>query len=331
MPAPDAVDESERLPEQLRRPFKVALAKAVERMPGEEALPGGTVYEPKWDGFRLVIARDGGDTALWSRQQKDLTRSFPEIVEAASRLIPAGFAVDGEVVRWNENRLDFDALQRRLSTSPRTVVRLVNDEPVSYVAFDLVAVAGRDLRGHPFHVRRTLLEELARSWDPPLSLSPSTGQREEAERWMQELPEKGMEGVVAKGRDQRYNGGQRDWQKLRHRDTVELVAGAVSGSLADPEALILGRYVDGTLRIVGRTTPIRRAGAGGLISRLREPAGEHPWPDTISSTSYDRFNKKTRTPVTLIEPIVVEVSADTSLVGGSLRHPARFVRVRPEV
>jgi ATP-dependent DNA ligase len=116
----EVADRSERLPAELRQPFKVAMAKAVERMPGEGALPGGTVYEPKWDGFRLVIARDGAESALWSRQRKVLTRAFPEIVEAASLLIPPGIVVDGEVVRWNEGRLDFDALLRRLATSPRT-------------------------------------------------------------------------------------------------------------------------------------------------------------------------------------------------------------------
>src|SRR5690606_23634002 len=155
--------------------------------------------------------------ALWSRQRKDLTVGFPEIVDAAASTIPPGIVVDGEVVRWNEGRLDFDALQRRLTPSPRTVARLEAEDPASYVAFDLLAGAARGPRGHPFHIRRALLEELAAGWQPPLSLSPTTREHKMAARWMQELPETGIEGIVAKGRDQRYVGGQRDWQKLRHR------------------------------------------------------------------------------------------------------------------
>ncbi|CAM5536724.1 hypothetical protein [Leifsonia shinshuensis] len=119
--------------------------------------------------------------------------------------------------------------------------------------------------------------------------------------------------------------------KVRHRDTVDLVAGAVTGSLSSPGELILGRFDEGALRIVGRTTPVSTAQARVLGHHLQPPAGVHPWPSVVRSTSYDRFSRKRDVALTLIEPIVVEVSADTSLVGGSLRHPARFVRTRPEL
>jgi bifunctional non-homologous end joining protein LigD len=326
-----SADSAERLPESVRRPFEVALARAVEKIPGAGALPGGTVYEPKWDGFRLVIARDGERTSLWSRQGKDLTEAFPDVAAAAARMVPPGCAVDGEVVRWADDRLDFDALQRRLTASRRTIGRLVDEEPVTYVAFDLVAVAGRDLRGHPYYVRRLLLEELAKGWDPALALSPSTRSIEIAREWFQDFGVAGVEGLVAKGVDQEYAGGSREWLKVRHRDTFELVAGAVTGSRAHPETLILGRYEEGELHIVGRTTPLSRSAAANLGKSLSEPDGVHPWPTVIGSTAYDRFNKKRDTEITLVEPIVVEVSADTSLSGGSLRHPARFVRRRPEL
>lgn len=117
--------------------------------------------------------------------------------------------------------------------------------------------------------------------------------------------------------------------KVKHRDTFEVVAGAVTGTLSQPGELILGRYEDGKLRIIGRTAPIKTAAARKLVSLLH-PAADHPWPSVISSRTYDRFQPKRETQLTLIEPLTVEISADTAIVGGTIRHAARFVRARPE-
>jgi ATP-dependent DNA ligase len=322
---------AERLPEALRRPFDVALARTVERMPAASALPGGTVYEPKWDGFRVALTRDGPSVRLWSRQGKDLGGAFPEVLAAGEEHVPPGCAIDGEVVCWKNDRLDFDALQRRLSATARTIGRLVRDEPVSYVVFDLLAVAGRDVRDHPYHVRRALLEELATGWEPPFTLCPSTRDRSQAEEWMRDYPVAGVEGIVAKGADQGYAGGRREWLKVKRRNTFELICGAVSGTIEHPETLILGRFVDGELRVVGRTAPVARSSVSALRAQLHSPRRPHPWPTVIRSRAYDRFNKRGDTEVTLVEPFVVEVSADTSLSGESLRHAARFIRTRPEL
>jgi ATP-dependent DNA ligase len=332
--SPPSADDDvarERVPSAMARPFKLALARAVHKLPAPGALAGGTVYEPKWDGFRLVIAHDGDRMQLWSRQKKDLTSAFPDVASVAWEMLPAGLVTDGEVVRWNENRLDFDALQRRLTATPRSIDRLVDTEPVSYVAFDLLAVAGRDLRGHPYRVRRALLEELCRGWQPPFTLCPSTTDIALARQWFSEYPVAGVEGIVAKGADQPYPGGRREWLKVKHRDTFELVCGAVTGALNAPKTLILGRYYGNELRIVGRTAPLAGAAEAGLGRQLRPPRKEHPWPTVIRSSAYDRFSPKKDTPLTLVEPLVVEVSADTALSGGSLRHPARYLRVRPEL
>ncbi|MFT4470802.1 ATP-dependent DNA ligase, partial [Arthrobacter sulfonylureivorans] len=113
------------LPEGLRPPVKVALARAVGKMPGPGALPGGAWYEPKWDGYRAVLARDGDDTSIWSRQGKDLSRYFPDLINAAAELLPPGCLLDGEVVIWSEDRLDFTALQQRLVTSAKALPTLV--------------------------------------------------------------------------------------------------------------------------------------------------------------------------------------------------------------
>lgn len=118
--------------------------------------------------------------------------------------------------------------------------------------------------------------------------------------------------------------------KVKHRDTFEVVAGAVTGSLTQPGELILGRYEDGELRIIGRTAPIKPGAARALVPLLQPAAEGHPWPTVISSRTYDRFQPKRETQLTLIAPLTVEISADTAVVGGTIRHAARFVRARPE-
>lgn len=141
------------------------------------------MYELKWDGFRCVIVRDGQSTRLWSRQGTDLTNRFPEIAVAAAAQIPAGTVIDGEVVIWNEDRLDFDLLQRRLVSGVARIRELVKTHQASFVAFDLLAAAGTDLRTQPWRSRRDALERAVR-WEPPLQLSPTTEDTSVARAWM---------------------------------------------------------------------------------------------------------------------------------------------------
>lgn len=206
---------------------------------------------------------------------------------------------------------------------------MVDEEPIDFVVFDILAAGGRDLRALPYDERRRILEQTAIAWGPPLSVVEATDDTDEGRRWFEELPERGIEGVVVKGGAQPHRGGKRDWIKVKHRDTFEVVAGAVTGTLTQPGQLILGRYEGGELRIIGRTAPIKTAAARELVSLLR-PAADHPWPSVISSRTYDRFQPKRETQLTLIEPLTVEISADTAIVGGTIRHAARFVRARPE-
>jgi ATP-dependent DNA ligase len=156
-----------------------------------------SLYEPKWDGFRLVIVRDP-DVTLWSHQGKDLTRHFPDLAAAAGEQLPEDYVVDGEAVVWADERLDFNALQKRLTTGPAAVQRLAHQRPASYAAFDLLAVDGHDARSLPLRDRRTLLEQLAQDWTPPLSLSPATTDYDEAMGWFEQLHTAGIEGVVVR-------------------------------------------------------------------------------------------------------------------------------------
>lgn len=191
--------------------MSLAMAKAVNRIPGPGALPGGSIYEPKWDGFRAEIVTDEHGATLWSRQGKDLTRYFKDLVAAAEEHIPPGCIVDGEAVIWTAGRLDFDSLQQRMITSKATLPALIREHPASFAAFDVLAVAGHDTRNIPLRDRRALLEEMAAGWSPPLNLSPVTTDPNEAATWFEEMPATGVEGLVVKGASQLYEGGVRQW------------------------------------------------------------------------------------------------------------------------
>ncbi|MEV1132339.1 hypothetical protein [Agromyces sp. NPDC049794] len=142
---------------------------------------------------------------------KNLSESFPELVSTAAAMIPAGCIIDGEAVVWIDGRLSFDALQQRLSVGADRARRLALAQPASYVGLDVLAVAGRDVRHLRFDERRSLLEQLAAEWSPPLNLSPVTADIEEAQQWMETMTDAGIEGIIAKGADQPYVGGARSW------------------------------------------------------------------------------------------------------------------------
>lgn len=331
MTAPDPRDGA-GLPAGLAPPVKVALARTVTKMPRAGALPGILTFEAKWDGYRCIAIRDNNGATLWSRQGKDLTRYLPELIEALETTVPIGCVIDGEAVIWTGGRLDFSALQQRLGAGPKTLPALVRQTPANYVAFDVLAVAGHDARDLPLSQRRALLEELASGWEPPLSLSPTTTDPTVAAEWFEELPHTGIEGLIIKGTDQPYTPGARAWLKLKHRETVEIICGAVIGPITQPSEVVAGLVLDGELRIVGRSSPLKTADARELARWLEPPRGQHPWPATVKGSTLDRFNRdKEPVALTLVEPVVVEVSADTAWSGRSFRHALRVVRARPEL
>ncbi|WP_260680745.1 ATP-dependent DNA ligase [Arthrobacter sp. KBS0703] len=204
---------------------------------------------------------------LWAQQN----RYFPELTEAIAAAVPPECVVDGEAVIWSGDQLDFSALQQRLGASPKALPGLVREAPANYVAFDVLAVAGHDAWDLPLHQRRTLLEELATGWEPPLSLSPTTTDPDVAAQWFEELPRTGIEGLIIKGTDQPYTPGVRSWLKLKHRETVEVVCGAVIGPITRPSEVVAGLVLDGELRIVGRSSPLKGAEARELARWLRPP------------------------------------------------------------
>lgn len=200
------------------------------------------------------------------------------------------------------------------------------------MAFDLLAVEGRDLRGYPWRTRRALLEELAQGWAPPLQRSPVTDDEQLGHRWMVDYRPAGIEGLVVKGADSRYEpNSRRSWVKVKLRESTEIVVGAVVGPITAPTAFVAGLYDQaGMLRMVGRSTTLSRAQSRALAAVLTAVAVDHPWPDSIAAT---RFGGATdRVALTRVDPtVIVEVAADAAREYGVWRHGLRSIRLRADL
>jgi len=319
------------LPPGLAGPIAVELARAEERIPGPRAMPGGSRYELKWDGFRACFQLgNGGPAKLWSKNGTDLSGRFPEVTSAAERVVPAGTVLDGELIIWFGEHLAFDLLQRRFAGGPARAREQALEHPASYVVFDLLALAGEDLRDQPLSDRRAALEKLSRTWSPPLQLSPMTDDIDVARRWMIDYRPAGIEGLVVKGAATRYEPNLRRWIKYKLRETTEVLVGAVVGPISRPEAFVAGLYQSDTLRMVGRTVPLRSAQSLALAEVLVPAGPGHPWPESVVA---NRFGPgRDQVALTRVDPTVVaEISADAAQQGGVWRHPLRFVRVRPDL
>jgi ATP-dependent DNA ligase len=305
------------------------LAAPVDVMPGPEAMPGGTAYEPKWDGFR-AIAVVGSPVRLFSRRTNDLARYFPDVAAALAAQLPAGVVVDGELVIWSDGRLDFGALQERLTVGRTRLPQMAATLPASFVVFDILEEPGNDWRPSPYRERRTRLEALLADAVPPLQITPMTTDPGEATLWRETWAPMGVEGLMVKGLAQPYRPGKRDWRKLKTRHTTEAIVGAVVGELSAPERLVLGAYDDrGKLRIVGGTGALAALQARE-IGALLIAADAHPWPAEVPAFAlFGLPGQHDAIALTRVEPVVVaEISPDTAFERGRWRHSVRFVRVR---
>ncbi|TDC10818.1 ATP-dependent DNA ligase [Streptomyces sp. 8K308] len=290
------------------------------------------VFEPKWDGYRVVAySTVDGRARLLSRRDTDLTAAFPEIADAVAA-VGENLVVDGEVVIHREGRLDFGALQRRLVRAAAAARRLAVAEPAHLVVFDILQRGHRRLLGEPYIVRRAALEELFIDHElgPPWTLCPSTTDPAKAEEWMTEWSVVGIEGVVAKGRQQRYEPGRRGWLKVKTKATTDAIVGAVTGPVARPDTLLLGRHdQDDVLRLVARSTPLSPELRDSL-GRLLTPAGPaHPWTGARFTV---RWGSREPLTFTTVQPtLVVEFAGDTAIDHGRWRHPVRALRHRPDI
>jgi ATP-dependent DNA ligase len=315
------------------------LARPVDALPVGGAMAGGCVYEPKFDGYRALLFVTDDGCRVQSRRGHDMTEAFADVAGAAADVLPTGVVIDGELVVWGRDALDFNELQRRFSAG-RAKGPVGTRRPASFVAFDLLAAEDVDLRRRPLSVRRALLETLLDGIRPPLQLVPQTEDADEAREWLAEYAENpvGIEGVVIKGRSSTYLPGRREWAKLRTRDTVEAVVAGVTGSPASPaspDRLVLAVVgEDGLLTFAGTTTELDRAQRGevGGLLEASEKGEPHPWSGEGAERGLGRWGRADRAPVHLVRPtLVVEVSTDASVDRGRWRHPVAFVRSRPDL
>ncbi|WP_431036764.1 ATP-dependent DNA ligase [Streptomyces sp. P6-2-1] len=249
-------------------PLRVALAEAVDLLPSG----GGWVYEPKFDGHRLLVVR-GDEVVLQARSGRRVTRAFPDLVAAAERL-PRGTVLDGEVVVWTDGRTDFAAVQRRAAATAARAPVLARALPASYAAFDVLALGGDDLRRRPYEERRARLVELLEPLGPPLQPVPATDARDTALQWYEALAGTGVEGIVAKRARQGYPAGRRAWRKVRHRDTKDALVLGYVGRRRAPRLLVLALPGDGTPVASRPLAPALRAGAAQALPADDERAAE---------------------------------------------------------
>ena len=263
-------------------PIEPMLARLADELPSGD----GFLFEPKWDGFRAIVFRGGGQVYIQSRDLRPLDRYFPELHELFLASLPDGCIVDGEIVIAGSRGLDFDALQLRLHPAASRVAKLSAAMPASFVAFDLIAANGRDRRATPFHERRARLETLMRPLAPPLHLTPITTDRALAADWLDRFEGAGHDGVMAKPADVAYQPGKRVMFKIKHVRTADCVVGgfrwhkAGRGTLVG--SLLLGLYDDsGHLQHVGVTSSFtmaqRKALAEELGSLQKNALAGHPW------------------------------------------------------
>jgi ATP-dependent DNA ligase len=298
------------------------------------------IYEPKFDGFRMICWSQNDGVRLQSRQATDLTDRFPDLAAALAAHLPAGVVVDGEAIIYDPGagRTSFTLLQRRL-TAGRRVPEEANRHPAHFVAFDLLRDAdGQEIVNEPLSVRRTRLEQLLAGAGLQLPICPQTADRDLAQHWFTSLTNAGVEGLVIKKAASQYRPGRADgWTKVRARQTTEYVIGGVTGSLERPTSLLLGRYDrHGVLRHVGQSHPLRvdlrRTFAASLRGMLfqGERSG-HPWPCPLPANWSAELSDRNPLPYVPVEPtLVAEVEQDTATDGpfGRLRHRAAVVRPR---
>jgi ATP-dependent DNA ligase len=258
------------------------------------------LFEPKWDGFRALVFRGGGDKLyIQSRDARPLDRYFPELREALLDRLPEHCVLDGEIVIVTPHGLDFDALQQRLHPAESRVTTLSKETPASFVAFDMLAAGGRDLMAASQEQRRAALEKLMDGSTPPVHLTPMTRDREVALRWLDQFEGAGLDGVVAKPAASPYQPGRRTMIKVKHVRTADCAVAGFRWHKSGKDvvgSLLLGLYDDrGVLQHVGVTssfTMARRRELAKELAPLRKDAlVGHPWRDWAEADAHATSRK----------------------------------------
>jgi ATP-dependent DNA ligase len=330
-------------------PVAPMLAKAVA------AIPPGQLYEPKWDGFRSIVFRDGDAVEIGSRNERPMTRYFPELVEAFRARLPPRCVLDGEIVVASADgrALDFWALQQRIHPAASRVDMLAERTPAAFVAFDLLALDDEDWTARPFEQRRAALERALGNSEPPVHMTPLTRDEAVAQRWFEQFEGAGLDGVIAKRPGDSYEPGKRVMAKIKHVRTADCVLAGYRVHKSGPGAvgsLLLGLYDDGgtpashwadmfgglmSVGVVGAFTAARRRELFAELQPLVCDLSEHPWGGLVAAageraTGGSRWNPgKDLSFVPLRPERVLEVRYD-HMEGTRFRHPPQFVRWRPD-
>ena len=323
-------------------PIEPMLAKLAEQLP-----TGAFLYEPKWDGFRAIVFRSGSELFIQSRDLRPLDRYFPELQAALLAGLPDDCVVDGEIVIATARGLDFDALQMRLHPAASRVAKLAVETPAAFVAFDLIALAGRDVREVPQGERRVLLERAFAECTPPIHLTPMTRDPAVATEWLARFEGAGLDGVIAKRESGTYEPGKRAMIKIKHVRTADCVVAGFRWHKAGRDerigSLLLGLYDDrGRLHHVGVTSSFTMAIRKQLVHELaplRDRAlDQHPWREWAEAGG-----ETTRMPGGQSrwsagkdlswEPLRIERVCEVKydhMQGDRFRHAAVFLRWRPD-
>jgi ATP-dependent DNA ligase len=333
-------------------PVAPMLARPVPQIPD-----GPFSFEPKWDGFRSIIFRDGGEVEIGSRNERPMTRYFPELVEAFTANLPPRCVVDGEIVIPDASgrRLDFEALLQRIHPAASRVALLAEQTPAHFIAFDLLALDDADLCTEPFEQRRGALEEALAQVRAPLHLTPATTDRGLAGQWFDQFEGAGLDGLIAKPLDGTYQPDKRVMFKIKHERTADCVVAGYRPHKSSPEAigsLLLGLYTDAgdlaSVGVVGAFPMARRRELFAELQPLVTTFDGHPWrwggaeqaaaaaggaapaARNPRSSETSRWNAgKDLSFVPLRPERVVEVRYD-HMEGRRFRHTTQFVRWRPD-
>ncbi|MCR4511901.1 ATP-dependent DNA ligase [Aeromicrobium sp. 50.2.37] len=331
-------------------PLRPMLAKSVAAVPSAD---GDYLFEPKWDGFRAIVFRDGDEVEIASRSTKSLTRYFPDVVAAVLEQLPDRCVVDGEIVTAVGDRLDFDTLSQRIHPAASRVEMLARETPASLVVFDLLALGDTSFVDAPLGERRAALERALSDLSAPVHLTRTTGESAEAIRWFHQFEGAGLDGVMAKRLDGSYVPNGRSMLKIKHARTADVVvAGYRLHKTSTPEQPLLGSMLlglfteDGRLQHVGvcaSFSAARRAELVDELGPLRADIDQHPWGAWQSEEAHadgrlpggqSRWTgTKDLSFVPLRPERVVEVGYE-HMEGrgeqGRFRHTAQFKRWRPD-
>jgi ATP-dependent DNA ligase len=326
-------------------PIRPPLEPMLARLEADIPRGDGWRYEPKWDGFRAIVFRDGSHMTIGSRGGKTLERYFPELVAALAEVLPRRCVVDGEIVAAWDGVLDFEVLQQRIHPAESRVRRLAKETPSSYVAFDILAEGSRDMRANPLRDRwdrlagilpprptsRTMRAILGRRTQ--VVLTPQTTDADEASRWFEELEDSGLDGVIAKRDDLTYQPGKRVMVKVKHQRTIDCVVGGyrIHKSGRGVGSLLLGLYDEqGVLHHVGACGAFPMAERAVIREKLRPLEGGDGFPGGVILGGPSRWRQQEKDWIPIDPVLVCEVAYDHFQGGHRFRHLAQFLRWRPD-